>query len=465
MGFNRSVFSNGLIHTLPAAQSFQLEVRGPDNLKGIDALRSVTDSAELFLDIENAQDAAACLKKLGELPELMSLRISVDRITDDDLRALAQLKSLQRLSLDCAELTEQELGRLHVLKSLKKLQELLVVVIPGTTGNALNDLRSAFPEVNVSVVPLDLSTRLGRYGIQLGEVEGGAVIELTHRRSLQMMDILRRVKPLTRVQVTVAFAKDVQACLDKLKPLSDMAELRIGAERLSETELNLLAQLKQVKQLQISVESMTEKELSQLSAFAHLEGLSLVYLDITEKEVAQLHALKSLKKLRSFHLAHLRLTTKTLAELEEALGQVKIVTFEQGEAIRPLYIAPNDSPLVRLRKEKFNVVAKELLLILQSRHSGRCFNSTPLWHDSMRRYRDAALEIDDPRLKMRVVNDYVALMERIDKDTERLYKIGHERDTPGAYFRVRYEYLQAQILQLELRKEMQSGGMNDKKNP
>jgi hypothetical protein len=93
---------------------------GPDQMKNLDEIQSVTIAAAEFDDVGAEFDDAA-LAKLGALKDMTCLSLSGTQITDAGLVAIGDLKALTNLNLSRTQITDAGLKHLADLTNLREL--------------------------------------------------------------------------------------------------------------------------------------------------------------------------------------------------------------------------------------------------------------------------------------------------------------------------------------------------------
>jgi hypothetical protein len=264
-----------------------------------------------------------------------------------------------------------------------------------------------------------------------GTVALHCTINLADSETLKALRLLRHVRELTEIHIFVAEPKHMEECL------------------------KLIGELPKIKVLHLEADRFPDKDLKIIAAFKQLEDLSLGFPDVTDEQIRELHALKDLKTLKRLYVLYAQASPKVLEDLKDALKQVKEVTFEKDLRIQLLKISPKDDPITKLQKEKFNAAASELNLRLDFSRSGKGRMSDPSALGALQRLRDAALDVSDQELKLKVVNHYVEFMESAYKEIDERFKaaIG---GSPEHFHQLRYYYLDAQILQLRLKKQFEA---------
>ena len=145
---------------------------------------------------------------------------------------------------------------------------------------------------------------------------------------------------------------------------------------------------------------------------------------------------------------------KSLENLKRALPQAN-VHFQA--TLFSLKIADADDVLTKLKKEKFNAALARLphvTVIPVGRTPIDWDTVTAKFLEGSRQLVDAALDLDDPKLAMRTLDAHVNLMEHAFKRAEEKYKWAEM--SPDNYFAIRYQYFDAQILQLRYKKKLQA---------
>ncbi|MBI3821480.1 MAG: hypothetical protein HY289_02245 [Planctomycetes bacterium] len=125
----------------------------------------------------------------------------------------------------------------------------------------------------------------------------------------------------------------------------------------------------------------------------------------------------------------------------------------EPRALQPLIVLQTDAPLVQLQKEKLNAAVSELNAMQQRIRAGKASIGEGDFCEAGRRFKDAVLDLNDAKLTIKTVSDYVDMMHHAYKQADVQYKAG--RLLPDNMFRVRYYHLDAQILQLREKKKLE----------
>jgi hypothetical protein len=245
--------------------------------------------------------------------------------------------------------------------------------------------------------------------------------------------------------------------IEKLALVPDLTSVHasLGDDKLTNDFLDRIGKLpKTVKELEISINCNSNADLKKLAAAKHIQRLYLAFPDIDDTQVRQLHALKDLKQLKHVTLAHLHAPPKLLEELKRALPNVEKIDFDRIElAIPTLRIEREDSALVNLKKEKLNAAVLGLNDAFHKRFEPRVQDEEMI-ADASRRVTAALADLNDPGLTMKVVNAQVDLLGKKHEELRQRFTAGSI--APETYYRARYEYLDAQILQMRFKKQSEA---------
>lgn len=135
---------------------------------------------------------------------------------------------------------------------------------------------------------------------------------------------------------------------------------------------------------------------------------------------------------------------------------ILVATWTQAAAsqerrdLLPLPILAKDKGVVKLQKEKLNAAVAELNVLTKMVEAGK--GTVAEFVEAAGRLKDAAVDLNDPKLTMKIVNDYVGLLAEVHRVTELRVNAGNDR--MDSLHRVRYYYLDAQILQLRQKKQL-----------
>jgi len=287
---------------------------------------------------------------------------------------------------------------------------------------------------NAQPQDLELQEQLHKYGVFLSPnpLDGMGLLATISSDKLDSgmaVKLLRRVKNLTEIG------------------------LHLGEGKLTADHLKLIKDLPAVKRLEVHAYQLSDQDIKTIATLKHLEGLTLESAEFTD---VHLRALQTMTGLQFVSLACVEVSPKAVAELKIALVLVKSFHVERF-AIRLLpsqKISPNDDLLTKLRKEKFNAA----LVGIRSYHTlirggfEHATYSSREFLDLAHHLKHAAMDLNEPVLKMNVIDGLVELWKRADREAIHLMESGRLRRHQHQI--IRCNLLDAQILQVQLRKQM-----------
>jgi hypothetical protein len=294
----------------------------------------------------------------------------------------------------------------------------------GQSQPSEDELLAKFREQGVFLQPIDPSKK-----------EMMASVRVSNAETLIALDALSKVKDLTEIRLGVVEAIWTEPCLKRIKSFPGVKQLEIRADEMTVADFKTIVTLKQ------------------------LERLTLECADLSDAQLRQLHAMKDLKELR---LICLQVSPKTLDELKRALPQAISIEVERMLllfALPPVKISSTEDGLTKLQREKFNAALAEIRIFVgrlkagQLNLAGNDSEGPRVFLESGQRLVAAALDLNDPPFAMKVVDGHVQLLAQIYKETESQHQAGQVH--PQTFYRVQYQYLDAQILQIRLKKKLE----------
>lgn len=250
---------------------------------------------------------------------------------------------------------------------------------------------------------------------------GMAVVRSPDAKTIQALGLLQHVR-LVGIEISNLESNHMAECLGHLGALQNLKALSLDAVHL------------------------TNKDLKKIASFTQLEGLALFSPSITDANIGQLHALKGMKNLRWLRIVHGKVAQEALMDLKRELAPLTNLYFEKDMTLHPLPITPKDDGLVKLQKEKLNAAIAEINTAYRE-FRGKVRFLTPEC-TFCERMKNAITELNDPKLTMNVANELVEFMDRAHRDT------GESQKGSAIYQRTRYYYLDAQMLQMRLKKQL-----------
>jgi hypothetical protein len=117
-----------------------------------------------------------------------------------------------------------------------------------------------------------------------------------------------------------------------------------------------------------------------------------------------------------------------------------------------LVIGAKEEALAKLKKERFNASLDAIKAYSAKIEAGKATYGDLEFIALARFLTDAALDLGDPALTMKIIDDYVGMAKTALSDAQVQYEAG--RIEPYKYHQARYHYLDAQILQARLKKQL-----------
>jgi internalin A len=241
------------------------------------------------------------VRHLKNLPELVDLRLSLNRVGDANFDAivteLAAFRHLRRLRLaDENTLSAKVLGRLGKLESLTQLDLHEFGVDNG-----------AEPVEGLAACQKLADLRLTNYGFTPADLR-----ELLKIRNLKQLDLsdaerweadprdIGRVKSLEELNLFSdgpPYVRLTDACLAGFTGLTNLRSLCLSGNPISDAGLEHLSTLKSLKQLQLVRTRITDQGLRSASVIKQLEDLDLFDTAITDHGLEALENCDQLKAL------------------------------------------------------------------------------------------------------------------------------------------------------------------------
>ena len=287
----------------------------------------------------------------------------------------------------------------------------------------------------------ELKQKLKKYGIDLRPSSSfgvapnsqDAFIQPVDQDILRGLDLLRQADNLAVIGIGTADGKLMTACVERLGDFPKLTLLHLHSV-LGEQDVKRIANLKTVESLHIECPRFSEAQIKSVSEMKSLKFLFITAHEFPPKAAEVLRA----AKLDSFHLQQIPAILKT----------------------PPLKIADTDTPLAKVQKTKVNLALKGVKLFCSDRpdSSGAFRLWDPQAVELMRQLRAALLELDDPVLTERIVQDYVQLTEIASRAREMQFErepferpLQKEEIARGLVMELLY--LDAQILQIKLNRK------------
>ena len=301
---------NGLVFARKSEAGAVPAFRFLSETKGV--LAKLPDPGIAFgLSLDRMTDGE--LKELAGLKSLQSLHLGDTQVTDAGLRELARLKSLQWLHLGRTKVTDVGLKELARLKSLQSL------VLWGTQIT------------DVGLKELSGLTNLQSLFLHRTQVTDAGLKELARLKSLQSLHLgrtkvtdvgLKELAGLKSLQSLVLWDTQVtDAGLKELTGLRNLQLLNLWGTQVTGVGLKELAELKNLQSLDIGKTRVMDAGLKELAGLKSLQWLRLRDTPVTDVGIKELAGLKSLQ---SLDLTLTQVTDEGVAELQKALPTCRI---------------------------------------------------------------------------------------------------------------------------------------------
>jgi hypothetical protein len=258
-----------------------------------------------------------------------------------------------------------------------------------------------------------------------------AYVVVRDAETVKALDLLRQVNNLSAVSLHLSEAGHTLACLKGIENLAKVKKLAVHAQALTTDDLKIISRMKQ------------------------LDDLTLKCAELSDAQMKELHALKALKNLE---LSCCQVSPKSLDNLKRALPQVKVDFRRVPEMffLAELRVSDADDVLTKLQKEKYNVALTRVLYLDERMMQGTIDilqrrEGLNLPYEAVRQLTDAAVDLNDPKLAMKIIDGCVELMREYSDLAEELQKAGIM--SPDEANRIRYYFLDAQILQIRHKKK------------
>lgn len=235
-------------------------------------------------------------------------------------------------------------------------------------------------------------------------------------------------------------------------------DLRLEDTPLTDEELKLLKSLPAARDLQISASQLTERDVNMIASLKHVENLSLASRDVFPELLRPLQAMKGLKQLTI--LSGNKFSEAAEAKLQKAFPGVKVGTNASSVFPTPaIYFFPlikpaeTDSAEAKLKKEKFNAALAAFRHIQAKIRAGTrdfTYADDPMLLN-MQAFKNSILDLDDPGMRVKAFDAYVDLTKIAEKESQ--FKLDAGNLDPYKYDLIRYYHLDAQLIQLQLKKQ------------
>lgn len=271
-----------------------------------------------------------------------------------------------------------------------------------------------------------------------------------------------QVEAIPRLAILPSKDFDPNQVIDLLGQVKNLGKLAVDLKdgELADRHVKIINAFPKIKAIEISRFELSAKEMATIAKFQHMEQLELTSRTFSSDQLKPLQEMKGLKKL---HLTCAKFSPTELAQLKKTLPQVKEIDMIRIPAVvmtAPMKAAANDDAVTKLRKEKYNAALNglqsyyELIMAGGATHRDEppTFGSGP-FVELATNLKDCALEMNEPAMKLQIIGDYVDLLEIAESENLVRMKVGTM--APYKYHRTHYYYLDAQLLKMQLEKQLE----------
>ncbi len=238
--------------------------------------------------------------------------------------------------------------------------------------------------------------------------------------------------------------------LNRLKNITVLC-LLLDDGLLTDGHLKMIKAFPKLKAVEIRSHQLSEQDIARIVTVGQLEEITLESREFSEAHLRLLQKLKGVKRL---HLDCVDVSPKALAEFEKALGEsLSVFRFPSLSFFPALTILDAEDVAMKLKKEKVNAALAGIqsYMTLVKAGSASYFNLELV--EMARNLKAAALDLDDPSLRLKLVDGYVQLLALAAEEAEHAFKAGGGSFKPYQYHTLRYHHFDARLLQLQLTKQ------------
>ncbi|MGV3609001.1 MAG: leucine-rich repeat domain-containing protein [Planctomycetaceae bacterium] len=277
------------------------------------------------------------LKGLSALPNLQSLSVDGDRVTDTGVACFAGNKKLQEVRFRGKQITDRGLAivaKLPQLRSLKWISErttdeglkhlrgntrLTSVWLNGATATDRGLEHLSHCE-NLEEVFIDEPNTITSRGIgSLASLEKLKCLWFT--RSPLSADGLSALSSLTTLETLCLTGPVAQEDLAYVSPLTSLRNLTLFNSELSGEGLRNLSTLKQLEDLKVSLSGLQDEDMELVSSFANLRKVDLRESKVTDDGLMKL---AGMKRLFYIDVAGSQVTEVGVSEFEQVAPNVML---------------------------------------------------------------------------------------------------------------------------------------------
>jgi len=265
-----------------------LDIRADVTVLGLRKLKQLPKLVDLSLSLNRIGDFDGIVTELGTFPHLTRLRLADENtLSRNVLKQLGGLRNLTELDLHSFGVDFSS----GSLEGLAECQNLTQLHLTDYTLKA-DDLRE--------ILKLSKLTHLDLSSTSVAEVD------------LRMLAELRKLEELDLYSAESAFDELTDTCLAGLRDLTNLKSLRISGNPISDVGLQQLSSLKHLKRLQMAHAPITDRGLKSLKPLEDLADLDLYDTEITDVGLSEL---RGLRKLSSLELGATQITNAGMKQL------------------------------------------------------------------------------------------------------------------------------------------------------
>jgi hypothetical protein len=254
------------------------------------------------------------------------------------------------------------------------------------------------------------------------------------------------------VDCAIAEPRRVAELLGEARNLIGVTLILTGGN-LSEDHVQLIRDLRLVTSLDIQASQLSEKDLERIASLKQLEHLGIRSREISPAHLRPLLKMPHLTRL-SLHSAN-RIAPAALVDFKMLMKEGALTVRQSPPFIffPDLVSSPDDSPAARLRKEKVNAAMAAIRYIdgkIQAGVKGLSYGDTESLA-AARVFKESILDLDDEIVRGKLIDEFVNYLKNAEDKTREMLEAGNL--DPVKLPLVRYQYLDAQLMQLQFKKK------------
>ncbi|HVC94884.1 MAG TPA: hypothetical protein VND64_14405 [Pirellulales bacterium] len=353
-----------------------LERWGPKwlDLVGADRFRRRVVGADLN---HYDDDDEEFLKRLGRLPSLRYLNLSVEQLTPGMAAAMADMRQLRTLRIDNARYEGDEAFSPECLAAVGKLARLEELHLGGPTDD--RSLAYLGGLTNLKSLSLELAWELGEQDSD-GSESKGVMLLLTHLPALPRLEAIDLRDSWSDQRDAMVGDQSVR----HLVVLPRLKSLNVSDIRITDAGWAELASLKSLEELAIGGVLVTEEQLQSLLALKRLKALHIQrYTAVDEEALAALPSVESIEE-REISGEGMSDWESELVFAYQCLKELQMVQYGiYDKSDRMTTVALDHGDKIYALESEAEGLRRALDALRQS-HPGIVIDSDPKWFD---RYR------------------------------------------------------------------------------